>query len=108
QPSFVRLALVAWYTPARSCPITGSPSKAACVRSSAHPCKVGGNHPMTNGIEKVAANALKHFAPVLHAQAIRIFTPFTNPVPLASCKITPAVRQFLVAYEPKVETNGLF
>ena len=63
---------------------------------------------MTRGIEKVVTNALRHFDGPLHPQAVRIFTPFTNPVPLASCKITPALRQFLVAYEPKVETSGLF
>ena len=63
---------------------------------------------MTKGIEKVASNALRHFAQVLHPQAIRIFTPFTNPVPLASCKVTSDLKRFLVAYEPKVESNGLF
>ena len=63
---------------------------------------------MTRGIEKVATNAIRHFDGVLHPQAIRIFTPFTNPVPLASCKISTAVKQFLVAYEPKVEATGLF
>ena len=63
---------------------------------------------MTNGIEKVAANALKHFAPVLHPQAIRIFTPFTDPVPLDSCKLSPDLKRFLVAYEPKLEQSGLF
>jgi superfamily II DNA/RNA helicase len=63
---------------------------------------------MTRGIENVAANALQHFEKVLHPQAVRIFTPFTNPVPLASCKITPALKRFLTAYEPKVEANGLF
>lgn len=51
---------------------------------------------------------MRHFNGQLHPQAVRIFTPFTNPVPLASCKITPALKQFLVAYEPKVKTNGLF
>jgi superfamily II DNA/RNA helicase len=63
---------------------------------------------MTRGIDKVAANAIRHYGEVLHPLAIRIFTPFTNPVALASCKITPALTQFLVAYEPKVEENGLF
>src|SRR6266568_8496332 len=63
---------------------------------------------MMKGIVKVASNALKHFAPVLHPQAIRIFTPFTNPVPLALCKIAPALQQFLAAYEPKVKSKGLF
>jgi hypothetical protein len=63
---------------------------------------------MTNSIEKVASNALRHFAQVLHPQAIRIFTPFTNSVPLASCKVTSGLKRFLVAYEPKVESNGLF
>lgn len=63
---------------------------------------------MTKGIVKVALNALKHFTPVLHPQAISIFTPFTNPVPFASCNLTPALQQFLVGYEPKVKANGLF
>jgi len=63
---------------------------------------------MTQGIEKVAANALRHFKKVLHPQAVRIFTPFTHPVPIDSCKVTPALKRFLVAYEPKVEANGLF
>jgi ATP-dependent helicase YprA (DUF1998 family) len=63
---------------------------------------------MTHGIEKVAANALKYFAPVLHSQAIRIFTPFTNPVSLPSCKLNPYLKRFLIAYEPKVENGGLF
>ncbi|MFH0938905.1 MAG: hypothetical protein V1899_06455 [Planctomycetota bacterium] len=56
----------------------------------------------------MASNALKHFATVLHPQAIRIFTPFTNPVPLASCKATSDLKRFLIAYEPKVESSGLF
>jgi hypothetical protein len=38
---------------------------------------------MTKGIAKVASNALKQFAQVLHPEAIRIFTSFTHPVPLA-------------------------
>lgn len=63
---------------------------------------------MTRGIDKVAANALRHFEKVLHPQAVRIFTPFTQPVPIDSCKVTPALKRFLVAYEPKVEANGLF
>lgn len=63
---------------------------------------------MTRGIENVAKNALRHFDGVLHPQAIRILTPFTNEVPLSSCKITPTLRQFLTAYEPKVEAGGLF
>jgi superfamily II DNA/RNA helicase len=63
---------------------------------------------MLRGIDKVAAKALQHFEKVLHPQAVRIFTPFTNPVPLSSCKLTPALKRFLAAYEPKVETSGLF
>jgi superfamily II DNA/RNA helicase len=64
--------------------------------------------PRSRGIEKVAANALRHFKKVLHPEAVRIFTPFTNPVPLDSCQLTPPLKQFLVRYEPKVEANGLF
>jgi len=63
---------------------------------------------MTRGIEKAAVNALRHFEGVLHPEAVRIFTPFTNLVPLASCEITPALREFLIAYEPKVAATGLF
>lgn len=63
---------------------------------------------MTRPIEKVAANALRHFEKVLHPQAVRIFTPFNHPVPIDSCKVTPALKQFLVAYEPRVKSNGLF
>src|SRR5262245_42202082 len=63
---------------------------------------------MTKGIGKVATNAIRHFGKSLHPSAVRIFTPFTNPVPLNSCKITPALKQFLIAYEPKVEADGLF
>src|SRR4051794_5099770 len=63
---------------------------------------------MTRGIARVAANALRHFEKVLHPQAIRIFTPFTKPVPLSCCQLTTDLERFLVAYEPKVQTNGLF
>ncbi len=63
---------------------------------------------MTRGIDKVAASAIRHFEKVLHTQAVRIFTPFTDPVPLSSCKLTPALKRFLAAYEPKVKTSGLF
>jgi DEAD/DEAH box helicase domain-containing protein len=63
---------------------------------------------MSAGIEKVASNALKHFARVLHPQAVRIFTPFTNTVPLAACEVSPDLKRFLIAYEPKVERGGLF
>src|SRR5437763_13142505 len=63
---------------------------------------------MTRGIERVAANALRHFENVIHPQAIRIFTPFTKPVPLSSCPITTDLQRFLAAYEPKVQTTGLF
>ena len=67
-----------------------------------------GTQPMTNTSAKVASNALKHFGQVVHPQAIRIFTPFTNPVPLRSCKLNADLKRFLVAYEPKIESSGLF
>jgi DEAD/DEAH box helicase domain-containing protein len=63
---------------------------------------------MTTSIATVASSALKHFAQVLHPKAIRIFTPFTNPVPLASCKVSADLKRFLVAYEPKIASTGLF
>ena len=63
---------------------------------------------MSNGVAKVASNALKPFERMLHPQAIRIFTPFSNPVPLASCGFSPPFQRFLIAYEPKVERTGLF
>lgn len=63
---------------------------------------------MSYTIAKVAANAIQHFDGMLHPQAIRIFTPLTNPVPLEACKITPALKQFLIAYEAKVNSSGLF
>jgi DEAD/DEAH box helicase domain-containing protein len=59
-------------------------------------------------IAAVASSALKHFAKVLHPQAIRIFTPFTNPVPLGSCKVTADLKRFLAVYEPRIERTGLF
>ena len=47
---------------------------------------------MSRSIEKVATNALRRFDGLLHPQAVSIFTPFTSPVPLASCKITPCAQ----------------
>jgi hypothetical protein len=43
-------------------------------------------------IDRVAQKALKHFASALHPQAIRIFTPLPNPVPLDSCNINTITR----------------
>jgi len=63
---------------------------------------------MHNAIAKVAANALKHFAGVLHPEAVRIFTPFTNPVPLDSLKLRADLKRFLLAYEHKLKEHGLF
>ncbi|MFM9963785.1 MAG: DEAD/DEAH box helicase [Planctomycetaceae bacterium] len=63
---------------------------------------------MSTPIQQVAANALKQFAPVLHPQSVRIFTPFTAPVALDSCKLNADLKKFLVDYEPKLKQNGLF
>lgn len=63
---------------------------------------------MSNAIQKVATSAIKHFAPVLHSQAIRIFTPFPDPIPIDSCKLRADLKRFLVAYEPKLKQSGLF
>jgi hypothetical protein len=68
----------------------------------------GGNQAIRNGIATVASSALKHFVQVLHPQAVRIFTPFANPVALDSCKVSADLKRFLVAYEPKIERTGLF
>jgi DEAD/DEAH box helicase domain-containing protein len=63
---------------------------------------------MTSSIVTVASNALKQFAKVIHPQAVRIFTPLPNRVPLGSCKASADLKRFFVAYEPKIESSGLF
>ncbi|HWR26779.1 MAG TPA: DEAD/DEAH box helicase [candidate division Zixibacteria bacterium] len=63
---------------------------------------------MIKNIDTVAKNAIVHFDKIIHPKAIRIFTPFTKSTPLNSCKISPLMKKFIIKYEPKVLTNGLF
>ncbi|MGD0897002.1 MAG: hypothetical protein ABR915_04140 [Thermoguttaceae bacterium] len=63
---------------------------------------------MADDISKVAKNALRHFADVLHPEAICIRTPLPKRTPLSACKLPAGVQAIIEQYERKVAKEGLF
>jgi DEAD/DEAH box helicase len=63
---------------------------------------------MTRNIDAVIKEAIRHFRQILHPQAVRIFTPFAQRMPLASHKLSPALAELLGRYERKAVRDGLF
>ncbi|HPS90648.1 MAG TPA: DEAD/DEAH box helicase [Methanothrix sp.] len=63
---------------------------------------------MAKDVGIVAKNVIKSFDSIIYPKAIRIFTPFTQRVPVSSCDLDRTINKLLVKYEPKIKTNGLF
>jgi ATP-dependent helicase YprA (DUF1998 family) len=63
---------------------------------------------MTQSIDFVASNALKHFAGAMYPFAVKIKTPFPERVSLDSCGISKPMALLIADYEPKAQSNGLF
>jgi superfamily II DNA/RNA helicase len=63
---------------------------------------------MTQSIDLVASNALKHFAGAIYQFAIKIKTPFPERISLNSCGMSKSMAQLIADYEPKAESSGLF
>ncbi len=63
---------------------------------------------MSTGVAAVAQNAIRHFEGNLYPDAVRIFTPFANRLPVGSCDLTGVMAEFLARYEPKVLSDGVF
>jgi superfamily II DNA/RNA helicase len=63
---------------------------------------------MSTGVAAVAQNAIRHFEGNLYPDAVRIFTPFANRLPVGSCDLTDVMAEFLARYEPKVLSDGVF
>ena len=52
--------------------------------------------------------SIRHFEGNLFPDAVRIFTPFANRVPVGSCNLTRPMAEFLAHYEPKILSHGVF
>ena len=63
---------------------------------------------MSTGVAAVAQNAIRHFEGNLYPEAVRIFTPFANRVPVGSCDLTKLMAEFLARYESKILSDGVF
>ena len=50
---------------------------------------------MSTGVAAVAQNAIRHFEGNLYPDAVRIFTPFANRLPVGSCDLTGVMAEFL-------------
>jgi ATP-dependent helicase YprA (DUF1998 family) len=63
---------------------------------------------MSTGVAAVAQNAIRHFEGNLHPDAVRIFTPFANRLPVGSCDLSGMMAEFLARYEPRIQSEGVF
>ncbi|VVB72099.1 DEAD/DEAH box helicase [uncultured archaeon] len=67
-----------------------------------------GDHMMTQAIDAVAKNAIRHFGRAMHPQAVRIYTPFPENVAIDSCKMSPELRQLIEIFVPDAKDRGLY